>query len=231
MTRTIRIGLIGDRDASIVAHRALEPALALAALAQGCAASATWLPSDALPTDAELLRCDALWCVPGSPYRNTAAVLHAIRLAREQDKPFLGTCGGFQHAVIEYARSVLGWSDAEHAETAPAAARAVIAPLQCALVEARGRVHFVPGSRLAAAYGAAQSNEGYHCSYGLNETLRGPLTTGALRVAALDDAGNVRALELDGHRFFVLTLFQPERAALQGRAPPPVAALLAAALS
>jgi len=231
MTRALRIGLIGDRDPSIVAHRAIGPALDLAAATQGCTATATWLPSDALPPDRELLRFDALWCVPGSPYRDTEKVLHAIRLARETQRPFLGTCGGFQHAVIEYARSALGWQDAEHAETAPAAVRAVIAPLQCALVETRGTVYFLPGTRLAAAYGNTQADEGYHCSYGLNETLRAALTADALQVAAVDDDGNVRALELDGHRFFVLTLFQPERAALNGRAPPIVKALLAAALS
>jgi CTP synthase (UTP-ammonia lyase) len=38
--------------------------------------------------------------------------LFAIRHAREQNRPFLGTCGGFQHGVIEYARNVLGWQDA-----------------------------------------------------------------------------------------------------------------------
>ncbi len=59
--------------------------------------------------------------------------LLAIRYAREQKRPFLGTCGGFQHAIIEYARNVLGWADADPAETAPDAARPVIAPLQCAL--------------------------------------------------------------------------------------------------
>ena len=62
--------------------------------------------------------------------------LRAIRFARETPRPFLGTCGGFQHALIEYARSVLGWADADHAESAPGAGRAVVSPLSCALVEA-----------------------------------------------------------------------------------------------
>ena len=143
--------------------------------------------------------------------------------------PFLGTCGGFQHAVVEYARNVLGWADAEHAETAPEAARPVIVPLACALVEVTDRVRLRPGSRIAAAYGAGEATEGYHCRYGLNEAFRATLVSGALRVTAEDDAGDIRALELQGHPFFVATLFQPERAALAGRLPPLVAAFARAA--
>jgi CTP synthase (UTP-ammonia lyase) len=52
-----------------------------------------------------------------------SGALLAIRYAGENDVPFIGTCGGFQHAVIEYARNVLGWADAAHAETDPHTAR------------------------------------------------------------------------------------------------------------
>ena len=45
-----------------------------------------------------------MWTVPASPYENTAGALDAIRFARETRRPFLGTCGGFQHALIEFAR-------------------------------------------------------------------------------------------------------------------------------
>jgi RimJ/RimL family protein N-acetyltransferase len=154
--------------------------------------------------------------------------LRAIRFARERRVPFLGTCGGFQHAVIEYARNVLGWSDAEHAETAPDATRAVIAPLECALLEAAATVHFGPGTRIAGAYGASSALEGYHCRYGLNPAFSSRLVRGPLRATAHDDDGAVRAVELDGHPFFVATLFQPERAALAGRVPPLVAAFVGA---
>lgn len=75
--------------------------------------------------------------------------LLAISHARENRMPFLGTCGGFQHAVIEYARNALGWKDAEHAETAPDAQRAVISQLECSLVEAKGQVRFSPNSRIS----------------------------------------------------------------------------------
>src|SRR4029077_3316923 len=100
--------------------------------------------------------------------KSTDGALRAIRLARATGTPFLGTCGGFQHVILEYARNVLGWADAEHAELAPGAGRPVITPLACSLVEARDSVRFTPGSHVAEAYGALESTEGYHCRYGLN---------------------------------------------------------------
>jgi CTP synthase (UTP-ammonia lyase) len=106
----------------------------------------------------------------------------------------------------------------------------VIAPLACSLVEITNKVRLLPGSRIAAAYGATEATEGYHCRYGLNEAFRETLVSGALRVTAEDEAGDIRALELEGHPFFVATLFQPERAALTGRLPPLVAAFARAAV-
>lgn len=226
MTAALRIGLIGDFDPVVTAHQAIPPALALAAAAVECQVALEWIPTESITTPSRVAHCDGLWCVPASPYRSTEGALTAIRFARETPRPFLGTCGGFQHAVLEFARDVLGWADAEHAELAPGSARAVIAPLACALVEVTGAVRFVPGTRIARACGAAESVEGYHCSFGLSPAFARELTGGPLRVSATDMAGDVRALELDGHPFFVLTLFQPERAALRGVAPPLVTAFL-----
>ena len=135
--------------------------------------------------------------------------LLAIKFARENGRPFLGTCGGFQHAIVEYARNVVGWADAEHAETAPSARRPVITPLACALVEATDAVQFLPGSRIASIYGCEESIEGYRCSYGLNPELQDALVFGPLRACAKDSTGEIRAVELDDHPFFLATLFQP----------------------
>ena len=227
---TTRIGLVGDYDASVPAHQAIPRALALAEEALNAPIAFRWLPTDTIDSDATLAQFDALWCVPASPYRSMEGALRAIRFARTQPRPFLGTCGGFQHAVLEYARNVLGWADADHAESSPDAVRPVIAPLICSLVEVTDRVRLHPGSRIAAAYGASEAIEGYRCRYGLNPAFREAFLAGPLRVAAEDDAGDVRALELESHPFFVATLFQPERAALAGRLPPLVEAFARAAL-
>lgn len=226
---TIRIGVVGDFNDEVVAHRANAPALALAAASIGVAVDPVWVPTEAIGSDADVARFDGLWCVPATPYRSEAGALRAIRFARLERIPFLGTCGGFQHMLLEHARAVLGWTDADHAETAPDAARPVIAPLACRLVEATGTVRLLPGTRVAAAYGVDRIVEGYHCSFGVNPEYRDALLAPPLRLAAVDEAGDVRAVERPDHPFFVGTLFQPERAGLAGKVPPLVAAFLQAA--
>jgi CTP synthase (UTP-ammonia lyase) len=220
----LRVGLVGDYDAGIRAHQAIPQALART----GGDVEPCWIGSDAVD-EAVLGRVQAVWCVPGSPYKSMDGALRAIRWARERGVPFLGSCGGFQHAVIEYARNVVGLSDADHAESNPAATLPLVAPLACALVGARGVVRFVAGTRLAAIYGRDEAEEGYHCSYGLNPALQERIFGGPLRVAARDVDGQVRAVELDGHRFFTATLFQPELSALAERTHPLVTAFVHAA--
>ena len=224
MRGKLNIGLIGDYDATVTAHRTIPIALQLASEVLAWEIKSEWLPTEKIRTASQLGHFDGLWCVPASPYRSMEGALLAIRHAREQAIPFMGTCGGFQHAIIEYARNVVGWADAEHAETAPDARRAVIAPLACALVEATGLVRLRPGSRIATAYGVHEIVEAYRCRYGLNQEFQQLLTAGPLRIGAEDAAGEIRAVELEAHPWFVATLFQPERAALQGILPPLVAA-------
>jgi CTP synthase (UTP-ammonia lyase) len=104
----------------------------------------------------------------------------------------------------------------------------VIAPLVCSLVEVRGGLCFEPGSRLRSIYGRDSANEEYHCNYGLNPRYVDRLQSGPLKVAARDEEGGVRAVEIDAHPFFIGTLFQPERAALRHQTPPLVKAFVAA---
>jgi len=126
-------------------------------------------------------------------------------------------------------RATFSDSAERHAESEPCAAAPLIVPLACDLVEASVEVLFAPGSRLARAYGADRGVETYHCRYGLDPGHAHLLEEGPLRIVARDGAGEVRAVELDGHPFFVATLFQPERAALAGRAHPLINAFAEAA--
>jgi CTP synthase (UTP-ammonia lyase) len=228
---TVHIGLVGDRNPQVAAHRAIPLALERAAADAALELTWTWIHSATLALGpADVVRpFHGLWCVPASPYACPAGVLAAIRHAREAGVPFLGTCGGFQHALLECAEALWGLPAPAHAETDPTAIDPLIAPLACSLVEARGTIRLMPGSGLAAIYRMTESVETYHCSYGLSERHAQHLATGALRVAARDAEGQVRAVELEGHPFFVATLFQPERAALEQRSHPLVAAFVAAA--
>jgi CTP synthase (UTP-ammonia lyase) len=223
-----RIALVGDYNENVVAHRAIPIALKMAVDKLRADVSWEWMHTRTIDDAGVALKnYSAVWCVPASPYQNTAGAIGAIRHARLSRLPFLGTCGGFQHALLEYAEAV--WKvPVAHAESDPNAKDPVIAPLMCALVEVKGALHFESQSRLAKIYGRDTATEEYHCSYGLNAVYAERLQTGPLKVAARDDEGSVRAVELDGHPFFIGTLFQPERTALRDQLPPLVAAFVAA---
>jgi CTP synthase (UTP-ammonia lyase) len=224
----VLVGLIGDYSDSVLAHKAIPLALQHAAEKARVDVRLDWVPTPEITSPERLAGFDGMWCVPGSPYRSMEGALRAIEHARDRRVPFLGTCGGFQHAVIEYARNVLGWRDAAHAETSPHADRQVIYPLECGLLEGGGVVKLLPGSRLSNAYGTPEIEGEYLCRFGLNPQFRAALVSGPLREAATDAAGDLRGVELTEHPFFVATLFQPERAALRGRPVPIAEAFLAA---
>ena len=226
--RPIRIALVGDYTPQVIAHQAIPVALGMAAERAQRKIQFEWLATDRINANTALNDFDGFWCVPASPYRDAEGALQAIRFAREQQRPFLGTCGGFQHAVLEYARNVLGWEDAEHGETSPDAVRALLTPLSCSLVEAVDRIHLAEGSLIAKAYECAEIEEGYRCRYGVNPQYEQALLSQQLRAVGEDSSGGLRAVELRGQPFFVATLFQPERAALNGLMPPLVSAFVSA---
>ncbi|HYV85093.1 MAG TPA: hypothetical protein VFB49_04200 [Patescibacteria group bacterium] len=228
---TTRVGLIGDHDETITAHRAIPRALALSRDALGIACEWDWLHTGSLPDfpHDRLASYDGFWAVPGTPYASAPGAIRAIRFARETGRPFLGTCGGFQHALLEYAEAVWGVTRPAHAETDPDAVDPVIAPLSCGLVETTGDIVFRPGSRIASIYGALSTTETYHCRYGPGAKYAARLDAGPLRASGPDRSGEVRAVELEGHPFYVGTLYQPERFALEGRAHPLVTAFVDAA--
>jgi len=229
MSSPLHLSLVGDYRADAVAHQAIPLAIERASRRLNLIVETNWIATDHLE-QTDLTRSDAVWVVPGSPYRNDNGVFETLRWARESGKPFLGSCGGFQYAVIEYARNVLGWHDARHAET-DTGGRMVIAPLSCSLVEQRGKVRFEADSRIALAYGTLESDEGYHCNFGVNPEFSDALGDNTLRITAWDDAGDVRGVELPDHPFYVATLFQSERAALQEKDSPLVIAWMQAALA
>lgn len=227
-----RIALVGDFSERPVAHRAIPRALELARERTGADLSWEWVATRRIgDAPGDLAGFSAVWLVPATPYENAQGALDAARWARESGRPLLGTCGGFQHMVLEIARNVAGIRDADHAETNPGGSSLVVRPLSCPLVEKTGKVRFAPGSLLARAYGSLEATEGYHCSYGVDPRYGAALEAAGLRVTSWDDAGDIRGAELESHPFFAGVLFQPERAALRGEPPPLVVAFARAAAS
>jgi CTP synthase (UTP-ammonia lyase) len=225
MRNPYRIALVGDYDSSVPAHQAIPLALNLAARHHQVGFEGVWLPtSQIVDARTQLALFDGVWCVPASPYRDMQGALEAIRVAREQAILFLGTCGGFQHALIEYARNVLNLANADHAEVNPLAILPLITPLSCSLVEKQAEVTFAEGSLLRRIHGSPISLEGYRCSYGPNPLYSDALFAGKLHATAHDAEGEVRGAELSGHPFFVGVLYQPERKSLKGELSPVVRA-------
>lgn len=228
-----RIALIGDYRPDVLAHQGIDRSMALAAETDP-SLTWEWVPTTSIGIDpaSRLGEFGGVWLVPASPYVDEVAALASITHARINRTPFLGTCAGFQHAILEFAREVLHLHHAAHAETAPNAGLHVISPLSCSLVEQKGRVHVVPGTRLRQIYGSDTGEEGYHCNYGLNPEYAqffDSQAAGQLRIAARDDQGEVRAVELADHPFFIATLFQPERRALTGSLHPVVRSFIESA--
>ena len=206
---TPRIALVGDRSANVRAHARIPVIIDALLRRDSIDLDPYWIAS-ADPMACDLSGFDAIWVVPGSPYESTDGILSAVRTAREQQIPFLGTCGGFQYALLEYARNVCGLSGAANAEVTPDAEEQLIVPLECSLKGREDAVMVVPGTLAARILGPGRRTERYHCSYGLNSAYVETLTADGLRISGFDASGQARIAELPEHPFFVGTLFQPE---------------------
>jgi CTP synthase (UTP-ammonia lyase) len=203
----IRIGVIGDFNPSYPLHLATNQSIEHAARALGVQFETEWLPTD-VPQDYTAYH--ALWCSPGSPYRSLDGALSGVRYARENGVPFFGTCGGFQHTVLEYGRNVLGLRDATHAEYDPHASVLFVTPLSCSLAGKTMQIDLAPGSRAAASYDRERAEESYYCNFGLNPAYHDSLEAAGLVISGWDGGREARVVELPSHPFFVATLFVPQ---------------------
>ena len=217
MTGVPRIGIIGDFNPLNATHIATDHGIQHAALVLGKPFDAVWLPTDRTH---DFGAFQGLFCSPGSPYRSLEGALQGIRHARENNVPFLGTCGGFQHLVLEYARNVMGFSDAAHAESHPYAPCLFITPLSCSLVGKTMEVTLKPGSKAYGACRSAQSQEAFYCNFGLNPDYQKQLEDNGLEITGADQNGEARIAELPAHPFFVGTLFVPQARSSLGNPHP-----------
>ncbi len=175
-------------------------------------------------------RFSAIWVAPGSPYKNMEKTLWAISYARENRIPCFGTCGGFQHLVIEYARNVLGFKDAQHAEYDPYSSDLFISQLACSLAGREMPLTFEPNSRVAQIYDAVCATEQYYCNFGVNPKVVPILKSGDLKITGSDDEGEIRVVELPNHPFFIGTLFVPQTRSTSENPHPLVTEFLRAAM-
>jgi len=225
-----QVAVVGDYDADKIPHRAIDACFRFAQNDASLPVEPVWMATqDILPGDESALRnSKGVWAAPGSPYRNGEAALWAIALARITQTPFLGTCGGVQHALLEYARNVLGLREADHAEINPDTDFPLLQRMECSLVETSQRIVVVSGTGFEKLYGSDSGLEDFHCRYGLNPKFEHLFHGGPMEIVARSEDGGVRAVALRAHPFFIGTLFQPERKALKGTLHPVVNAFFAA---
>jgi CTP synthase (UTP-ammonia lyase) len=211
-----RLALVGDRSAAVRAHERIPTVLRCLDSGEAEPIDAYWIHSTMLEggRDADsaldLAAFDGIWVIPGSPYEHPAGVLEAVRSARTGGIPLLGTCGGFQHLVLEYARNVCGLASAVHGEEHPEADEQLLVALACSLMGEEASVTVEAGTRAAEAMGAGTRTERYFCAYGINPSYLDRLVEGGLVVSGRDADGSPRVVELPEHPFYLGTLFQPE---------------------
>lgn len=242
MMGAVRIGVVGDFDRGKRSHWATEAALFHAAAHVGVSVEPQWIATSSLKEKnrAELLApFDGVWGAPGSPYVSMEGFLRAVEQARQSGLPYLGTCGGFQHALIELSRNVLGIADANSAENDPEGASIVITPVYCDVpggalspkLNGAGVALPVPGTKLAALCGEEDLVGEYFCSYETNPDFVARWEAAGLRVAARGEDGEMRAFELSDKPFFMATLFQPQLSSSYQRPHPVIVGFLLACLA
>lgn len=225
------IAIVADFNAANSSHRATNLAIEHVSGLLGATFDVSWVATDQLTpatAAAQLKSFRGIWIGPASPYRNMEGALAAIRFARECQIPLLGTCGGFQHIIIEYARNVLGLLDAEHEESQPGASQLVISRLACSLVGRTMTVTLQPGSVVAGLYGQSTTEEQYLCNFGVNPGFVDRLRGGRLQGVGSDLEGVIRAVEMKDHPFFIGTLFLPQLSSSATRPHPLISGFLKA---
>lgn len=244
MSNAVRIGILGDFNPDFRSHKATPESIKHAAQKLNLEVETKWIPTTSLAgADSEkiLEGFDGLWASPGSPYKSFEGMLKGIEFARRRDWPFLGTCGGFQYALIEFARNVLGIADADSAENNSGSKNIVIYPVACAVSGVKGdapklsglvpEIRLRPGSYLQSFYGKDKEvvSEEFFCNFEVNPEYEWTTMEAGFPIVARGENGEIRAIESPTHRFFVATLFQPQLSSTEKKPHPVVLAFLQAA--
>ena len=225
------IGIMGDRINDFPPQTTIEPALEHAAERIGVEVDTSWVPSEEILRNPEVTlgKFDALFATPGAATNLDGAVA-GIQYARTNNRVMVGTCGGFQHAVLEFAMNVVGLKQASHPDYDPDGKDQVLTALTCSIGGLSMPVRINPGSRAYAIFGTNQTVEEYYCNYGINPEFEEQLIENGLIISGRDEEGGPRILELPNHPFFVASLFVPQTRSTIEEPHPLLIAFLEAAI-
>ena len=221
--RHVRIALVGKYIQLHDAYLSVSESLFHAAAANDAVCDIKWVDSEELTQENindVLGDCEGILVPGGFGDRGIEGMILAARYAREKDVPYLGICLGMQIAVIEFARNVVGWADANSAEFTSSSLHPVIdlMPEQQGITAKGGtmRLGQYPcaldkESKAYELYGEETVYERHRHRYELNNDFREELSEKGLRLAGLSPDGRlVEVVENPANRWFVAAQFHPE---------------------
>ena len=173
---------------------------------------------------------DGILIPGGFGHRGTEGKIQAVKYARENKIPFLGICLGMQMAIVEFARDVAGFKDANSAELNPDTMHPVIylMPEQNGVENIGGTLRLgaylcvlKEGTKAYELYGAKEISERHRHRYEVNNDYRSALEEHGMTMAGLSPDGRiVEMIELKDHPFFIGTQGHPELKSRPNRAHP-----------
>ena len=231
--REVTIGLVGKYVALHDAYLSVAEALRHAGYALGAKVDIKWIDSEPLcdaNADELLGGLDGIIVPGGFGGRGVEGMICAARFARENALPYFGICLGMQIAVIEYARNVLGISDANSGEFDELCTHKVIdfMPGQSDDVDKGGtlRLGAYPcvirrGTTMERCYGTREISERHRHRYEFNNEYREALEGAGLCLSGLSPDGRlVETVELNDRDFYVGVQYHPEFKSRPDRAHP-----------
>ncbi len=229
----VRIALVGKYVKLHDAYLSVAEALHHAGYENSAKVEIDWIDAEQVTdeTAQELLgSADGILVPGGFGDRGIAGKIAATRYAREHNVPFLGICLGMQVAVIEYARHVMGLSDADSSEFAPKTAHPVIdlMPDQHGNLPKGGTMRLgaypckiAPDSIMSRAYGKGEIQERHRHRYEFNNMFREQMKESGLAITGTSPDGRlVEAVEIPQNRFFIGVQYHPEFKSRPNRAHP-----------
>jgi len=222
-SRDVDIALVGKYVELQDAYKSILESFIHAGAANDCKVHVHSVHSEFLNADniaEQLGKVDGILVAPGFGSRGLEGKIEAVRYARENGIPFFGICLGMQMAVIEYARNVLGWADANSTEADENTSHPVIDLMeeQKKTVMKGGTMRLgaypcdlKPGSLAASIYGKQQISERHRHRYELNAAFEPELAIAGLSLSGVNPVSRlVEIVELPGHPFFIGVQFHPE---------------------
>jgi CTP synthase len=221
--REVTIGLVGKYVELKDSYKSISEAFIHAGVSNEARVNVKWIHSEKLNStniEEELKGLDGILVAPGFGSRGISGKIEAVRYARENKVPFFGICLGMQCAVIEFARHVLGYTDAHTTEIAEDSKYPVISMMeeQKSISNMGGtmrlgayRCQLKPGSKAFAAYNTEKISERHRHRYEFNnDYLKEFEAAGLIPVGKNPETGLVEIVEIKDHPWFVGAQFHPE---------------------